>query len=190
VATSTRLIHLCSAVLVSSSGDIRQGIVRGGLGRTRQLELALCSPVNRTLRLSVMSLAHCWLTPGSFSARQCTARLSCVCQPAMHTWHAMYSEFIGIHMIACHHVLQLHTCPYTVVNLLACMLAVCPNTWHACLHTQPSLIHGTLTCIHNQPSLIHGTQGCRTQKVVSRLCLQGRELVHQQLPSQPGTLCT
>jgi hypothetical protein len=37
----------------------------------------------------------------------------------------MYSEFIGIHMIACHHVLQLHTCPYTVVNLLAC----CPNTY-------------------------------------------------------------
>jgi hypothetical protein len=33
-------------------------------------------------------------------------------------------QFIGIHMIACHHVLQLHTCPYTVVNLLAC----CPNT--------------------------------------------------------------
>jgi hypothetical protein len=27
-------------------------------------------------------------------------------------------------MIACHHVLQLHTCPYTVVDLLAC----CPNT--------------------------------------------------------------
>ena len=34
------------------------------------------------------------------------------------------NHVIGIHMIACHHVLQLHTCPYTVVNLLAC----CPNT--------------------------------------------------------------
>jgi hypothetical protein len=44
--------------------------------------------------------------------------------PCLHIVLAMYSEFIGIHMIACHHVLQLHTCPYTVVNLLAC----CPNT--------------------------------------------------------------
>jgi hypothetical protein len=33
-------------------------------------------------------------------------------------------------MIACHHVLQLHTCPYTVVSLLAC----CPNT--RMLHVQ------------------------------------------------------
>jgi hypothetical protein len=40
-----------------------------------------------------------------------------------------YSEFISIHMIACHHVLQLHTCPYTVVNLLAC----CPNIYVPCM---------------------------------------------------------
>jgi hypothetical protein len=45
---------------------------------------------------------------------------------------AMYSEFIGIHMIACHHVLQLHTCPYTVVNLLAC----CPNTDRTADHAE------------------------------------------------------
>jgi hypothetical protein len=44
--------------------------------------------------------------------------------PCLRIMLAMYSEFIGIHMIACHHVLQLHTCrPFTVVNLLAC----CPN---------------------------------------------------------------
>jgi hypothetical protein len=44
--------------------------------------------------------------------------------PCLHIVLAMYSEFISIHMIACHHVVQLHTCPYTVVNLLAC----CPST--------------------------------------------------------------
>jgi hypothetical protein len=37
---------------------------------------------------------------------------------------SVYSEFICIHMIACHHyVHQLHSCPYHVVNLLVC----CPN---------------------------------------------------------------
>jgi hypothetical protein len=44
--------------------------------------------------------------------------------PCLHIVLAMYSEFIGTHMIACHHMLQLHTCPYTVINLLAC----CPST--------------------------------------------------------------
>jgi hypothetical protein len=44
--------------------------------------------------------------------------------PCLHIVLAMYSdEFISIHMIACHHVVQLHTCPYTVVNLLACCMS-------------------------------------------------------------------
>jgi hypothetical protein len=45
-----------------------------------------------------------------------------------HEWQHIY--IISIHMIACHHVVQLHTCPYTVVNLLAC----CPNIYNAYGH--------------------------------------------------------
>jgi hypothetical protein len=46
---------------------------------------------------------------------------SCCISPCLHIVLAM---FIGIHMIACHHVLQLHTCPRLHCSQLACMLYV------------------------------------------------------------------